>query len=238
MSSPSPSTSAATSSGSGESFKERMAARKAKLETLNRARNQSRSLNLKEVAEEDRRNKEPKNMEARKRRAEYILKEEAFKKKCEEEGKDFQREMMRNVGADEAEASDRRRRAKDNRDQGFSSFEEASARKYNQLVKSIKPDFERVNAAKEKAGDAWYAEVGTVVHGVHTDSKAAIDKMANDVKAQVEKREKFSRRRRHDDDADIDYINERNMKFNQKLERFYGNYTQDIKDNLERGTAV
>ena len=42
----------------------------------------------------------------------------------------------------------------------------------------------------------------------------------------------------HDDDADIDYINERNMKFNQKLERFYGKYTKDIKDNLERGTAV
>ncbi len=37
---------------------------------------------------------------------------------------------------------------------------------------------------------------------------------------QKEKREKYSRRRRHDPDADIDYINERNMKFNQKLERF------------------
>ena len=35
-----------------------------------------------------------------------------------------------------------------------------------------------------------------------------------------------------------DYINERNMKFNQKLERFYGQYTKEIKDNLERGTAV
>jgi hypothetical protein len=32
--------------------------------------------------------------------------------------------------------------------------------------------------------------------------------------------QKYSRRRRHDPDADIDYINERNMKFNQKLERF------------------
>ena len=44
--------------------------------------------------------------------------------------------------------------------------------------------------------------------------------MALDVQAQKEKREKFSRRRRHDPDADIDYINERNMKFNQKLERY------------------
>ena len=44
--------------------------------------------------------------------------------------------------------------------------------------------------------------------------------MAEDVNKQKEKREKYSRRRRHDPDADIDYINERNMKFNQKLERW------------------
>lgn len=52
------------------------------------------------------------------------------------------------------------------------------------------------------------------------------------------KREKYSRRRAHNDDEDIDYINERNMKFNKKLERFYGEHTLEIKQNLERGTAV
>jgi pre-mRNA-splicing factor SYF2 len=50
----------------------------------------------------------------------------------------------------------------------------------------------------------------------------------------IAKREKYNRRRRHNDDADIDYINERNMKFNNKLERFYGEYTSEIKQNLER----
>ena len=54
----------------------------------------------------------------------------------------------------------------------------------------------------------------------------------------IEKRAKYSRRRAHDEEADIDYINERNMKFNKKLERFYGSYTAEIKQNLERGTAV
>lgn len=54
----------------------------------------------------------------------------------------------------------------------------------------------------------------------------------------IEKREKYSRRRTHNDEADIDYINERNMKFNKKLERFYGQYTSEIKQNLERGTAI
>merc|ERR1719391_1746808 len=91
---------------------------------------------------------------------------------------------------------------------------------------------------KARAGDSFYAAAGTVVQGVHKDTQEAIDRMADDVEKQKEKREKFSRRRRHDPDADIDYINERNMKFNQKCERFYGDYTKDIKDNLERGTAV
>ncbi|ESO08041.1 hypothetical protein HELRODRAFT_75106 [Helobdella robusta] len=51
-------------------------------------------------------------------------------------------------------------------------------------------------------------------------------------------RAKYSRRRKHDEDDDIDYINERNMKFNKNLERFYGQYTAEIKQNLERGTAI
>ena len=54
----------------------------------------------------------------------------------------------------------------------------------------------------------------------------------------IEKRAKFSRRRPHYDEADIDYINERNMKFNKKLARFYDPFTAEIKNNLERGTAV
>lgn len=56
--------------------------------------------------------------------------------------------------------------------------------------------------------------------------------------SRIAKKEKYSRRRMHNDDADIDYINERNMKFNKKLERFYGEHTTEIKQNLERGTAV
>ena len=206
---------------------------------LTKKRQEAATLNQREVVNEDKRNKEPKNMEQRKRRAEYILAEEEARAQCEREGKDYDRERLRQVGADEADAADKRKRGKINPDKGFSSFEAATARKYDSLVKQIKPDMERYNEVRERVGDAaFYATAHSVVHGVHTDRKEAIDKMALDVQVQAEKREKFSRRRRHDADADVDYINERNMKFNKKLERFYGDYTKDIKDNLERGTAV
>ena len=72
-----------------------------KLKNLHAKRTESRQINHSEVIEEDRRAKEPKNMEARKRRAEYLLQEEEFKRKCEAEGKDFEREKMRRKGADE-----------------------------------------------------------------------------------------------------------------------------------------
>ena len=54
----------------------------------------------------------------------------------------------------------------------------------------------------------------------------------------IEKRAKYSRRRPFDSEADVDYINERNMKFNKKASRFYDQYTAEIKQKLERGTAV
>ncbi len=215
-----------------------MSERMKKLRDLHSKRQEARQLNHAEVVEEDRRKQEPKNMEARRKRAQYILEEEKLREQCEAEGKDFEREKLKHVGADEAEAIDRRKRAKHNPDQGFSNYEAAAYRKYSQQIKQINPNMEKYDAAKETAGEAFYASSGTVVHGVHKDTTDAIDKMAKDVEAQAAKREKYSRRRMHDDDADIDYINERNKNFNKKLERFYNDYTKDIRDNLERGTAV
>ena len=54
----------------------------------------------------------------------------------------------------------------------------------------------------------------------------------------IDKRSKYSRRRAVNEEADVDYINDRNMRFNQKAARFYDEYTSEIKQNLERGTAV
>merc|ERR1712130_750014 len=58
------------------------------------------------------------------------------------------------------------------------------------------------------------------------------------VNEQIAKRKNFHRRRIHDEDKDITYINERNRKFNEKIDRSYSKYTQEIKQNLERGTAI
>jgi hypothetical protein len=60
--------------------------------------------------------------------------------------------------------------------------------------------------------------------------------------AELNKRDKskeaFSRRRRLHDAKDIDFINDRNAHFNKKIERAFGKFTNEIKANLERGTAL
>ena len=54
----------------------------------------------------------------------------------------------------------------------------------------------------------------------------------------MDKRRGYSRRRKEKAGADVDFINERNMRFNRKIDTAYGKYTTEIKQNLERGTAV
>ncbi|XP_008550845.1 pre-mRNA-splicing factor SYF2 [Microplitis demolitor] len=208
-----------------------------KLRQLHALRNEARSLNHKEVVEEDKRNKLPSNWEARKRQAEWILQDEEARKKAQEQGLDYDRQKMLNVDAIEAERLDRKKKKK-NPDPGFADFEQATVRQYNRLVKSMKPNMESYEKAKEKLGPAFYGDRNTILHGLHEDKKEAIDKMVEDLEKQIAKREKYSRRRTHNDDADIDYINERNAKFNTKLERFYGEHTRETKLNLERGTAI
>jgi len=53
-----------------------------------------------------------------------------------------------------------------------------------------------------------------------------------------DKRNTYSRRRKYHADKDVDFINDRNAHFNKKIDRAFGQYTQETKANLERGTAL
>ncbi|KAG7177353.1 pre-mRNA-splicing factor syf2-like [Homarus americanus] len=230
---------AQVSSSTGSSSKtNKMADFKARLAKLHSKRNEAAALNHKEVVEEDRVKKMPKNYAKKRERLESEFKEEQKREAALAEGKDYDRQKLLDVGADEAERWERRKKKK-NPDQGFSTYEDATIRQYNRLVKNKKTDMVDYEREKQALGEAaFYGEDNTISIGLHKDSNEAIDSMVDDLEKQIAKREKYSRRRIFDDDADINFINERNMKFNKKLERFYGDYTEEIKQNLERGTAV
>ncbi|NXM97359.1 SYF2 factor, partial [Sylvia borin] len=215
---------------------------------LHMKRYEACKLNSQEVVEEDKRLKLPPNWEAKKARLggggwagldlgffpEFVA---LSLQECAARGEDYERVKLLEISAEDAERWERKKKKK-NPDLGFSDYAAAQLRQYQRLTRQIKPDLEQYERLKEQYGEALYPTSDSLLHGTHVPSKDGVDRMVADLEKQIEKREKYSRRRPYNDDADIDYINERNAKFNQKAERFYGKYTAEIKQNLERGTAV
>jgi pre-mRNA-splicing factor SYF2 len=65
-----------------------------------------------------------------------------------------------------------------------------------------------------------------------------LDRMAKELEDRIEARKKFSRRRQHFEGEDVDYINGQNRTFNRKAAQAFDKYTVEIRQNLERGTAL
>lgn len=70
------------------------------------------------------------------------------------------------------------------------------------------------------------------------DDPKKVDAMLESFKEQEERNAKFSRRRAFNDNEDVTFINERNRKFVQKVNRAFDQYTEEIRENIERGTAI
>lgn len=203
---------------------------------LKMRRNESRKLNHAEVQEEEKRSKLPANWEAKKRRVEWELSDQKAREEAEKGGKDY--DIVKNMSAPAQELEYYSRKAKKkNPDPGFSDFAASQFRQYERISGQLRVNEEAYEEQRQKLGDAFYPAAGDILTTGKV-STTAVDKMAADIERQIKKRSKYSRRRTHVDDADISYINERNKKFNEKCERFYGKYTEEIRGNLERGTAL
>ncbi|GFS36538.1 GCIP-interacting family protein [Actinidia rufa] len=109
---------------------------------------------------------------------------------------------------------------------------------YKKRTKNIQVDMEEYN--KMKAADPeFYREASSLQYGKAPKTlDDRIERMVKELKDRDEKRKSFSRRRKFRDEKDIDSINDRNEHFNKKIERAFGKYTLEIKNNLERGTAL
>ncbi|CAJ2630869.1 unnamed protein product [Trifolium pratense] len=109
---------------------------------------------------------------------------------------------------------------------------------YKKRTKNIEVDVEEYNRMKE-ADPEFYRDASSLQYGKAPKiSEDKIDKMVQELKDRDAKRGSFSRRRKFNDEKDVDSINDRNEHFNKKIERAFGKYTLEIKNNLERGTAL
>ncbi|XP_022748866.1 pre-mRNA-splicing factor syf2-like [Durio zibethinus] len=109
---------------------------------------------------------------------------------------------------------------------------------YKKRKKNIDVDLEEYNKMKE-ADAEFYREASSLKYGKAPKiSEDKIEKMVKELKNWEEKRHSFSRRRKFHEEKDIDSINDRNEHFNKKIGRAFGKYILEIKNNLERGTAL
>ncbi|KAL2542400.1 GCIP-interacting family protein [Abeliophyllum distichum] len=109
---------------------------------------------------------------------------------------------------------------------------------YKKRTKNIDVDLEEYNKMKE-ADPEFYREASSLQYGKAPKiSEEKIDRMVKELNDKEEKARSFSRRRKYREEKDIDSINDRNEHFNKKIERAFGKYTLEIKNNLERGTAL
>mmetsp|Transcript_25447 Transcript_25447/g.63851 ORF Transcript_25447/g.63851 Transcript_25447/m.63851 type:complete len:221 (+) Transcript_25447:23-685(+) len=109
---------------------------------------------------------------------------------------------------------------------------------HKRRMRHMKVNSAEYEAAKEAQPD-FYRDAGSL-HYAH-DHKPAPEKVSalvEGLEVAAQKREQFNRRRAFNEDADVDYINKRNMVYNKKLSRFFDKHTVEIKQNLERGTAI
>eukprot|EP01027_Heterolobosea_sp_BB2_P002761 GEZU01004150.1.p1 GENE.GEZU01004150.1~~GEZU01004150.1.p1 ORF type:complete len:330 (-),score=159.40 GEZU01004150.1:63-1052(-) len=122
--------------------------------------------------------------------------------------------------------------------------QDAVYRSYKKRSQKAAASMKEYIKQKEQLGEeVFYAgEESQLEFGKFADStqipEANKDRMADELRQQMERRKKFSRRRAFNPNEDIDYINDRNRQFNEKISRAFDKYTAEIKQNLERGTAV
>jgi len=216
--------------------------RERKLYELRLKMNQGRVANNKEVVEEQKRESDPgysKKMAAR-RAAEEEKKEEDDQKKDTRSRKSNLPDGKEYLG-DTIEYAEQReaKKKKGNPDAfGWDVFNQDSLlRAHEKRLKHMQFNQEAYQKQKkeiEEDGDQGLKFAG---FGFKPTEEAK-ERLGEAMDKILEKKKEFSRRRAYNDDEDRTYVSDRNRFFNKKLDRFFGDYTEETRQNLERGTAL
>ncbi|KAJ1648229.1 pre-mRNA-splicing factor SYF2 [Coemansia asiatica] len=186
---------------------------------------QSAQENKREIYKEhQRKNENPgdqRRQERKRREAEKLQKREEYA------GDDFERSRFMQYSIEQVQRyEEKRAKGKDNVERGFTDYAQVNQRKYEREVAKIRPDLAAYQREKESGRDASVPD------------PRKVDKLVKTVEEQQRKRAKLNKPSIEQEGEDVSYINDRNARFNRKMNRAYDKYTKDIKDNFERGTAM
>eukprot|EP00656_Telonema_subtile_P014087 TRINITY_DN17174_c0_g1_i1.p1 TRINITY_DN17174_c0_g1~~TRINITY_DN17174_c0_g1_i1.p1 ORF type:complete len:440 (-),score=140.15 TRINITY_DN17174_c0_g1_i1:148-1467(-) len=123
---------------------------------------------------------------------------------------------------------------------GWEAFNQTSIVKaYKKRCDHVRASDEDVARQKKLLGEKYYTTADSMDYGSTPDiPEANLDRMVGELADKQNRAQNFSRRRAFNEEADVNYINKRNAHFNKKVDRYFGEYTAEIKANLERGTAL
>mmetsp|Transcript_58390 Transcript_58390/g.126320 ORF Transcript_58390/g.126320 Transcript_58390/m.126320 type:complete len:472 (+) Transcript_58390:65-1480(+) len=216
-----------------------------KLFELRLRMNQCRSANNKEVVEEQKRVADPEyaKRKAEERHKQALEKEEgATGKEGREVGQkepragslpDGKAHLLDTLEAVEARESKKKKTDPDTF--GWDVFNQDSlARAHEKRLKHLEFDQGAYDEQKQElaASNSVYAGLDFKA------TEAAKDRLQSAMDKMEKKKKDFSRRRNFVSEEDCNFINERNRFFNKKMERAFGAYTTEARQNLERGTAL
>jgi len=120
---------------------------------------------------------------------------------------------------------------------------EGQHRNYQRNMKTIVHNTNSDNAASMTASstDTFDPTLGgaSALSGGNTKERAGARRLAKEMHRRIDKsRAAAAKRSLEFNESDISSINKRNKRFNEKLSRQFDKHTADIRQNLERGTAL
>mmetsp|Transcript_23549 Transcript_23549/g.42485 ORF Transcript_23549/g.42485 Transcript_23549/m.42485 type:complete len:481 (+) Transcript_23549:77-1519(+) len=208
--------------------------------------NAGRSANNKEVVEEQKRESDPDYAakQAKKRAYEEKKAEGGDEEDSKKGGKDRKMAGLpenKNYMADSIEVAEQKeaKKKKGNPDAfGWDVFNQDSLlRAHDKRLKEVKFDQEGYSRQKEQLEREGSDGLHFGGFGFKPSDEAK-DRLGEAMDKMAEKKKSFSRRRAYNDEEDRTYVNDRNRFFNKKIERAFGQYTEETRQNLERGTAL
>jgi len=221
--------------------------REKRLWELRQKMNAGRVANTAAVLDEKERLQDPVAWDKKRRTEEWKKKQASEEAKMDAEGEagaDVKqrapkgREYMVDT-AEKVAVSDAKRQKKEKGTFGWDVFNQDSLyRAHKKRIADLQHNSEEYKEQQAALGDRFYVGAQDVTVNSHEPSHEAKERLVEALDKQAKKRENYSRRRMHNPEQDVTFINERNRVFNQKIERAFGEYSADIKSNFERGTAL
>ncbi|TIB67015.1 hypothetical protein E3Q24_04294 [Wallemia mellicola] len=175
------------------------------------------------------------------------------KKRALEGGEDVERSKNMEYSIEDNERWEKKLKDKARQSNAeFDDAEQVTHRRYRRDLSYMKPNIANYNRQKEQALGLpagtlteelanpdmsstldLHRGADSLIYADHKPTEEDLDRLTNKLNDDVQRRKNFSRKR-PEKEEDKTYINDRNKVFNNKINRYFNQYTKEIRESFER----